>query len=195
MLIYDIEIVNAVPPRDGVKEEGINYCAGWSDHKGMGIAVLGVYDYVRDCARVFCKDNLSEFAELITKHDVLIGFNNLRFDNPILLANNVPINNVPCYDLFIEIQRGLELDFNDPRQRRAGYSLQAVAYANFRLSKSGSGAEAPQAWQRGRIGSVIDYCLFDVYLTKRLIDRIIRAGALTDPLDAHPIPIRRPGSF
>lgn len=195
MLIYDIEIANAIPPRDGAREDGITYAQGWHDHKGMGIAVLGCFDYVRECSRVFCQDNLSEFAALIAKHDVVIGFNNLRFDNRILAAHDIPISDTKCYDLFIEIQRSLGLDFNDPGQRRSGYSLQAVAYANFRLSKSGTGADAPALWQRGNIGSVIDYCLFDVYLTKRLIDRVIRSGALVDPLDAHTIPIRKPGSF
>jgi DEAD/DEAH box helicase domain-containing protein len=193
MLIYDIEILKAVPDRQGQREPDIEYCGGWQDHKGMGIAVLGCYDYVRDCYRVFCQDNLSEFTALIGKHDVLIGFNNLCFDNRILTAQDIPVNDSACYDLFIEIQRGLGLDFNDPGQRRSGYNLQSVAYANFRLNKSGAGANAPALWQRGKIGSVIDYCLFDVYLTKRLIDRVIRSGALVDPLDATSIPIRKPG--
>lgn len=69
-----------------------------------------------------------------------------------------------------------------------------MAYANFRISKSGNGALAPVEWQRGNIGNVIDYCLHDVYLTKRLIDRVIRSGALADPHDAKPISIRKPGA-
>jgi hypothetical protein len=194
MLIYDIEIYRAIPQRGVVLESDVEYCDGWHDHKGMGIAVLGAFDYVRDCYRVFCKDNLSEFSALIAQHDVIIGFNNLRFDNQVLAANDIPISSA-SYDLFVEIQHGLELDFNDPGQRRSGYSLQSVAYANFRLGKSGAGAEAPILWQRGSIGKVVDYCLYDIYLTKRLIDRVLRQGALIDPLNGGSIPIRRPGSF
>lgn len=195
MLIYDIEILRAIPSRGVVLESDIDYCEGWNDHKGMGIAVLGVFDYVRDCYRIFCQDNLSDFTELVDRHDLVIGFNNLRFDNPILAAQGISLSSVTSYDLYVEIQRGLGLDFNDPGQRRAGYTLQAIAYANFRLSKSGDGENAPILWQRGNIGRVIDYCLYDIYLTKRLIDRVIRSGALIDPVNNGSIPIRRPGSF
>jgi len=195
LLIYDIEIANAIPSRDGLRTPNISYCEGWTDFLGMGVSVLACYDYVRDHYRVFCKDNLADFAALAERHDVLVGFNNLRFDNQVLTAHGIALNQASCYDLFIEIQRGLGLDFNNPAQRRSGYNLQGMAYANFRAKKSGSGADAPALWQSGKTGSVIDYCLSDVHLTKRLIDRVIRGGALADPLDERKsISIRRPGA-
>jgi DEAD/DEAH box helicase domain-containing protein len=195
MIIYDVEIYRAIPQRGIVLESDVEYCDGWHDHKGMGIAVVGVFDYVRDCYHIFCQDNLQDFTELIARRDLAIGFNNLRFDNPILAAHGIPITSVSLYDLFIEVQRGLGLDFNDPGQRRSGYSLHGLAFANFRLGKSEAGENAPILWQRGNVGRVVDYCLQDIYLTKRLIDRVIRSGALVDPVNNGTIPIRRPGSF
>ena len=34
-LIYDLEIVKAIPDRNKPNEPGIEYCAGWDDHANM----------------------------------------------------------------------------------------------------------------------------------------------------------------
>ena len=62
-----------------------------------------------------------------------------------------------------------------------GFGLDATAKANQIGGKTGTGELAPINWQRGKIGNVIDYCLEDVRLTKRLIDRVLRLGILQDP--------------
>ena len=62
VLVYDIEIVNAIPDREGIKKEGVEYCEGWGDHAGMGISVIGAYDALEDRYRVFCEDNGNDFA-------------------------------------------------------------------------------------------------------------------------------------
>jgi hypothetical protein len=51
---------------------------------------------------------------------------------------------------------------------RKGYSLNDLAQANLNIEKTGSGAIAPQLWQKGDKGKVIDYCLNDVMLLKEL---------------------------
>ncbi len=191
MMVYDIEIIRAIPSPNAPREEGIEYVESWTDFSSMGIAVLACYDYARDCSRVFCQDNLADFLTLAHSHDICVGFNNHRFDNKILESNALVLNS--SYDLFEEIQRGLKLNFNNPAERRAGYGLSSMAFANFRANKSGDGAQAPIDFQRGRIGKTVDYCLQDVYLTKRLLDKVIRRGFLNDPHDTKTlIPVRRP---
>jgi len=44
-IIYDIEIAKAIPSKSEPKEEGVEYCKGWGDHAGMGIACLCAHDY------------------------------------------------------------------------------------------------------------------------------------------------------
>lgn len=196
MLIYDLEILNAIPDRVGPRLDGVAYCEGWHDHAGMGVAVLGCYDYTTDRYRVFCQDNLSDFAQLVERQECLVGFNNNRFDNPVLTAAGVPIPPEKCYDILEEIWRALRLPADGfIPSLHGGYSLEAMCQANFRVAKSASGANAPVLWQQGRIGSVIDYCLNDLRLTKMLLDRIIRCGALANPKDPHiTIYPRKPGS-
>jgi hypothetical protein len=85
-IIYDIEIENAIATA-ARPLPGITYCLGWHDHASMGISVVGVYDYLHDRYRVFCKDNANELRALIDRADRVIGFNNLSFDDKVLAAN------------------------------------------------------------------------------------------------------------
>lgn len=193
MLIYDIEIRNAIPDRGGDPIPDVTYCEGWGDHRGMGIAVICCYDYATDRPRVFCSDNLADFGALLASHDCVVGFNNQRFDDLILAAHGVELPEGKSYDILQEVYRGLGLV---PGEYRKGYRLADLCAANFRAQKSGDGALAPIAWQQGRLGTVIDYCLRDVHLTKKLLDRIIRVGRLIDPnAPDSRIPVRKPGSF
>jgi len=195
MLIYDIEIIKAIPDKNGVAIPGIEYCAGWHDHANMGISVIGVYDYAEDRYRVFLEDNASEFFELCDRSDLLVSFNGLSFDNPVICASYgwgrdgigreekaaQSIFEGKCYDLLVEIWAagGLGPQFKYPTH--VGFGLDACCQMNFGTRKTGNGALAPVLWQRGARGEVIDYCLNDVKLTKQLLDQVIATGELLDP--------------
>jgi DEAD/DEAH box helicase domain-containing protein len=176
MLIYDIEIAKMIPSKDREPEFGLEYCAGFDDFANMGIALIGVHDYVADQSRLFGQHELEEFKELISKHDVLVGFNNIRFDNQLLAANGVNIPETICYDILVEM-------FNQFGGRRSGCKLGDVARVNFGVGKSGDGADAPKLWQKGFFGKVADYCLHDIRLTKKIVDRILRQGWIVNPIN------------
>lgn len=194
-LIYDIEIVKAVPDKKSPRLEGVEYCAGWEDHANMGISVIGAFDYKEDRYRVFCDDNFREFKELCEKRTPLVSFNGLGFDDKVLtkcgvidltkeakkLRNDHGVYGGASYDILVELwsAAGLARTFNYPTH--IGFGLDATAKANFGGAKTGNGALAPVEWQRGNVGAVIDYCLQDVRLTKRLFDRIRVNGGLRDP--------------
>jgi hypothetical protein len=197
MLVYDIEIKNPIADRRNARHEGIEYAEGWTDYVGMGVACIGVYDCVRHRSRVFLEDNLDDFRQLVDAHDLVVGFNNVRFDDRVLEAHGIIIPRHKSYDLLREIYRGLnvlqKLDTDGFSDCHKGYSLEAVCYANFGLKKNGNGADAPIKWQRNLRGEVIDYCLADVALTKRLLDRVNDWGWIYSPKnDKERIPMRRP---
>jgi hypothetical protein len=83
MIVYDIEIAKAIRGRGEKKIPGIEYCGGWNDHANMGVACLCAYDYNEERYRVFMQDNITEFLELATYSDVVVGFNSYNFDNKI----------------------------------------------------------------------------------------------------------------
>lgn len=188
-LVYDIEIEKAIPPRnDADREDDIDYCDGWDDKANMGISVIGAYDYAEDRYRVFCLDNFEEFQALMQARDILVSFNGLGFDNPVLRAcADMEIDDAKCYDLYDEVKRAAGVS-----KYTKGMGLEPCAKANFGGEKTGDGALAPVQWQRGEYGNVIDYCLADVWLTKRLFDRVVRSGVLINPLGGDALAMRRP---
>jgi len=194
-IIYDCEIVNAIPNKDGSQMEHIQYCGGWKDFGNMGISVIGVYDYVEDRARVFCEDNFAEFSTLFHARELAVGFNNIPFDDKLIEATaglTAFCQKTTRYDLLREVwvAAGLGPDFNF--KTHGGFGLDAVCEANFGTKKSGSGAFAPVLWQQGKIGEVIDYCLNDVRLTKQLFDAVMRGDYIKNPKDGSDLTLRLP---
>lgn len=195
-IIYDIEIDRAIPQRGQLPVPGIRYCEGWHDHAGMGVAVAGVYDYAEGRYRVFCRDNWAEFEALWNSSGLVVGFNQIGFDNKVLDAMTPVaerrISTRPQYDILQELwaAHGLSRTFS-PRTH-GGFGLDPTAKVNFGGEKTGDGAQAPINWQQGRIASVIDYCLEDVRLTKLLFDRILATGRLLSPKHGGSVTLNRP---
>ena len=198
-LVYDIEIVKAIPPKDGPLLTGIEYCAGWDDHANMGVACIGAYDFRDDRYRVFTFGNFKEF-ERLAKERLVVGFNSVAFDD--VVCGHAGIEVTTDYDLLQEIwvAAGLVRQFLYPSH--IGYGLDAMAAANGFQCKTGHGALAPVDWQRGYHGKVIDYCLQDVKLTWQLVRlakdtamlRNPKADSEKDVLNVTPYDLRRPYS-
>lgn len=194
LIIYDCEIVKAIPPgKDSERLAGIEYAGGWRDFLNLGISVICAYDYREDRYRVFCADNFQEFQKLVDSANVIISFNGLAFDNRLCEANGLNVPGEKSYDLLVEVwaATGLGQEYQYPSH--SGFGLDACVKANFlNEAKSGHGASAPVQWQRGEIGAVIDYCLQDVRLTKLLIDKVIKKGCLNNPKETGTLTMRKP---
>ena len=165
-LVYDIEIIRAIPDSKVPNEEGIEYCKGWGDHEHMGVSVVCAYDFIESRYHVFCKDNFKEFFEILHERKLLIGFNTIGFDDKVLsyeeeYSEESEESDIQSYDILQEMWTILGRRFK-------GSGLDNICSLNGIGSKSGNGALAPIQWQRGQIGSVINYCLNDVKLTRDL---------------------------
>lgn len=177
-VIYDTEIRHGVPTKDNPVQRGYQYAKDWTDFYGMGIAVICAFDIVEAQYRVFLEDNFDAFQELIDQRDGVLGFNNRRFDDKLLRDNGLRVSRPKSFDLAASIWHAAGIPEGEhPR----GLSLNACCAANKLPQKSGNGADAPQDFQDGKIGRVIDYCLNDVRCTLQLYRHIERTGGLTDP--------------
>jgi hypothetical protein len=182
MLVYDIEIAKAIQGRGEKKIKGIKYCGGWRDFDNMGIACLCAYDYAEDRYRVFMEDNMSDFLELANYADFIVGFNSHNFDNQLILAEFGIDFSDKTFDILREIWKSEGLDPDKfSIKTHGGFGLDDLSRVNFARNKTGNGALAPIDFQQGRYGSVIDYCVSDVKLTKMLMDRILHKAFLTSP--------------
>lgn len=182
MLVADIEIVKAVPPKNDLERiEGIDYCAGWDDKENMGVSCCVVYDSRPRLWRVFLRDNMAALQELIDSRDLIIGHNFLAFDAPVLAGVGVNIPEEKIYDTLVEAWRGAGLAPTFRYPTHIGFGLDKICEVNFGTKKTEDGALAPVMWQRGEYGRVIDYCVNDVEMTRRVVQQILTHGYIRDP--------------
>lgn len=173
-IVFDCEVVKAIPSNREPVINGIEYCGGWHDHAGMGISVIGAYDYETGACRVFLEDNFAAFKELVDSATVVCGFNNGGFDDKLVkavLGWEIPAEK--SYDLLSEVWVAHGLGRRYAGSEYSGFGLQDCAKANGLPGKTGRGDLAPVLWQRGQRGQVVDYCLNDCFLEKKLIDRVL----------------------
>lgn len=167
-LIYDAEIENCICGNKEIKDSRYKYCSGWDDFKGMGIAVICVFDLVTKEPRIFGKGNFGDFQKLAMAREEIIGFNSKRFDDKLLAAHGMA-NIRTTYDILEEL-RTVTGEANDKR-KRGGMGLGKLAEDNDIGRKLLNGADAPKLWQIGSQCQVIDYCLSDVMLTYKIFRR------------------------
>ena len=169
LLFYDVEIARCIPDKYGDNDPKYQYCGGWHDYTGMGIACIGVY--TPKCGyQIFIQSDLEKFQALIDDADEIIGFNSISFDDRLLAAHGIRIKT--SYDLLCEVRVASgQPPHYTLGQTRGGYSLERLAQANLGRGKSGNGELAPQLWQDGKYTAVFDYCLDDVKLMVELWNR------------------------
>lgn len=195
MIIYDLEIKRCILNPKEPLDPTLEYCKGWHDHENMGISCLAVYDYTDGRYRLFMDDNIQRFMEVLDRcsetREPVVGFNSRNFDNQVVLKSkwysDLEKLQTVTYDILQEIWRAVTKreDYVDDFDYRvhAGYGLDQMVRANGLTSgKTGHGAVAPIDYQRQRFGSLIDYCLADVWNTKKLLDLIIKNdGVIKSP--------------
>ncbi len=186
MLIYDVEIAKAIQAKGEEKSPGVQYCKGWTDYAGMGVACVCADDMNVARYRVFMQDNLAAFGELARSHDWVLGFNSIAFDDNVMRAAGVEWPGQKSVDLARLIWRAAGfVEGEHPK----GWGLEALCKANGLGGKTGNGALAPVMFQNGDIGGLIDYCLADVALTLKLYRLVAWSGGLRDPRNGEFLPV------
>lgn len=186
-LIYDLEIKNAIPPKN--REEmlpGIEYCRSWGDFQGMGISVIGfsTLDFSSDEDQVDCfvfdpSPAIATF-ELAKQSGFKVGgFNSKKFDDKLLAANYLNVaSDFDILDMVLEAADMKGVQYWKLAKPRS-YTLDAITQANG-MSKTGRGDLAPILWQQGKQQEVIDYCRNDAWIEREVL-RLLLAGELIDP--------------
>lgn len=186
IVVYDLEI-----------KKPIDECEkGWGGHDEMGISVGCAFDYLDMRYRVFMDDNLHHLVERLNRRDTLIvAFNNINFDNKLLRATpnkgdvkfveDTELNN---YDMFKVSQEGA---MGSCRPQK-GFKLDDHLRALGMELKSGHGADAPLWWKSGLVGKVVDYCLDDVRLEKKLFEDMYVTGTTASAYNPNRYEIKLP---
>jgi DEAD/DEAH box helicase domain-containing protein len=132
---------------------------GWHRAERMGISVAVLYDGREDRFFSFEEHETDKLLEHLFSLDLVIGFNNKRFDNRVLSAyTSQKLSRLPSLDILEEITGQL------------GYRLSLDRLAEYTLGvkKTGNGLLALKWFEQGRMDLLVKYCRKDVEITRDL---------------------------
>lgn len=132
---------------------------GWHRAELMLVSVAVVYDAERNDYLVFREGEVEQLIAHLHTFDLVVGFNNKRFDNQVLSGYGVhDLASLPTLDILEKVKQQL------------GYrlSLNSLAECTLGVKKSADGLMALKWYREGRIDKIIDYCRQDVEVTRDL---------------------------
>jgi len=144
-----------------------------------GVSILVAHDSEAGEDYLFDDHTLEDFARLVEQPGVvLVGFNSKWFDVSVVQGILGRTLRVKYHiDIFGLIKDALD---REGRTRERGWKLGDAALRSMGITKSGSGASAPELAREGRWAELITYCRHDVTLTRQLLDYIRRHGGVAD---------------
>ena len=130
---------------------------GWDKIRDMRVSVAVTYSTARGTYKIYPESQVNDLIQELTKADLVVGFNQLRFDYEVLHGYTVfDLSQLPTLDMLVELQAKL--------QHRL--SLDAVAAATLGVEKTSEGLQAIKWWKEGKLLEIAEYCCFDVKITK-----------------------------
>ncbi len=131
---------------------------GWDKIRDMRMSVGVTYSTARGGYKIYGEKEVNPLMEELRRADLVIGFNQIRFDYEVLTGYN------PFFDT--EQIRSLDMlvDINCILGRRV--SLDAIATASLGVEKTAEGMQALRWFKEGRMMDIAEYCCFDVKITK-----------------------------
>ncbi len=152
-----------IPARYGVfdieTQKSAAEVGGWNRAEDMLVSVAVVYDAGLDDYLVFREGEITQLIAHLGSFELLVGFNNKRFDNQVLSGYGVhDLAVLPTVDILEKVKE------------RLGYrlSLDNLAENTLGIKKSADGLMALKWYREGRIDKIISYCRQDVEMTRSL---------------------------
>jgi len=133
---------------------------GWSNIAKMGLAI-GVVYCEPEGFRTFTEETVQELIALLKSADLVVGFNQMRFDYEVLSAySKENLRARPNVDILVDVSKVLGFRL----------TLDHLAQHTLGKGKSGHGLEAVKWFREGRMDLLEQYCKDDVAITWELYD-------------------------
>jgi DEAD/DEAH box helicase domain-containing protein len=197
MIINGIQDVMVI---DCEIQESVTHNSQWERTDLMKVSVICMYEYKCDRYRVYGPKDLDHVRNKLLMSGLVVGHNINRFDLPVIFgitqSRKNELSHIKTFDTLEVIWESLGLDItnNDFTNMHKGWSLDSCCKGSLNISKSGSGAFAPQWYQEGNIWRVIDYCQHDVKMVKELFEFIVQKGFVRNSKNCV-VPIKRSPMF
>ena len=132
---------------------------GWHRAERMKISVAVLYDSADDRFHTYPEEDIQALVSHLGDLDLVVGFNNKRFDNQVLSAyTDADLNRLPTLDILEEVYRRLSYRL----------SLDRLALHTLGVSKTGNGLQALKWFKEGKMAELSHYCRKDVEITRDL---------------------------
>ena len=165
--------LDALPAKFGVFDletiRSAEEVGGWGNIHKMGVSVAVVYDSEINDFVSYLEHEVDKLIAHLLSCDLVIGFNNKRFDNRVLSAyTTVDLSKIPSLDLLEEVHNYL------------GYrlSLNSLAAHTLGTKKTADGLQALAWYKEGRIDLIQHYCKKDVEITRDILYYALEQGVL-----------------
>ena len=154
------------------------------------IAASTAMHWWRDVAPESAKGNpIEDLLTLFDDADVIVGFNCLQFDFPLLYRfykMSQRSSETPSQRYMNHRSKCLDIMLRLRDATGSFVKLDTVLKANGLPTKSGSGKEAVRLWADGERDKLMDYCKTDVEVTARLaLTETLRLQDVTVPHQVH----------
>jgi len=138
------------------------------DFKGLRMSVGVIFK--NDEYKAFMENGVSFLIDELFSSSLVIGFNLIHFDYNVLKPyTEKDLFSLPTLDILKEIQKTLGFRI----------SLDNLARTNLSKEKKGTGLDAIKWWRQGNIQRLIEYCKYDVEVTKEIYELGKKQGFLS----------------
>jgi DEAD/DEAH box helicase domain-containing protein len=130
---------------------------GWNNIRDMRMSVGVTYSTARGNYKIYGESQVNELITELLRADLVVGFNNLRFDYEVLHGYTVfDLRQTPTLDMLIELQKTINHRL----------SLDSIATTTLGVEKTSEGLQAIQWFRQGKLLEIAEYCCYDVKITK-----------------------------
>lgn len=141
---------------------------GWKNISKMKVS-LGVAHSDEAGFVTYTEENIDELIDLLKRADLVVGFNQLRFDYEVLRAySRENLRALPNLDILVEVRN--QLGFR--------LSLDHLGEVTLGRKKTGHGLDAIKWFRQGRMDLLEEYCTEDVAITRDLYRFGLKNGFL-----------------
>jgi DEAD/DEAH box helicase domain-containing protein len=147
-----------------------NDVGGWDKKADMGVSVGVTYSTATQSYEIFTEKRVGELIDLLGRADLVVGYNNRRFDYEVLMGYTI-----------LDLPHHLPtLDLLEVVEKAAGHRLplDSIATATLGVGKTAEGLDAIRWWREGKMMEIAEYCCFDVKVTKLVHEYAVQHGQL-----------------
>lgn len=130
---------------------------GWNNIRDMRMSVGVTFSTQRGGYKIYGEKQVEALIQELMRADLVVGFNNLRFDYEVLHGYSVmDLRQIPTLDILVELQKAVNHRL----------SLDAVATSTLGVEKTAEGMQAIYWFREGKLMEIAEYCCYDVKITR-----------------------------